>query len=404
MPAHLHQKVLLLGPTGVDKAGVAQRLTQHLASEYGHSFKFIDFEKDYLKNHLTVKSWPTFLAQDISQQAHTWRRAWEQLKGDLTNEPVLLGLHATYVSGIVGLRSAINIPSICEDFRPSLVVTLIDDVFSMWSRTEARAEGSHYKGRPTFEQLLVARRAEQVLGDLILTHTPSGKCRHVLCATGNSLSALINLIVFDAPITYLSFPISAPRELEGKGDKSFIELINEAHRLAQFEMQNAKRAFISPLAIDELPLLERLKEHRAEVQFDCTSDRWPLAELWGADANSCSSASNVKTFPRKQIEAACGLIKTDVGWRDRRLVLQSDSLAIVCPKPPNEDRITRGVREEIETAIPMGIVCRYWQNPDWDPEDYVGKQFPPAGSMGLGHTQALVERMMSLDKLILAHS
>ncbi len=105
-------------------------------------------------------------------------------------------------------------------------------------------------------------------------------------------------------------------------------------------------------------------------------------------------------FPMAQVENAAGAIRTDVGWRDRRLVLQSDSLAIVCPKPPGEDRITRGVNEEIQTAVPLGIVCNLWQNPAWDPDDFVGKTFPPAGSMGIGHTQASVRKVGSLEELI----
>jgi hypothetical protein len=41
----------------------------------------------------------------------------------------------------------------------------------MWKRTEERAAGRDDKGRPNFDQLLVARRAEQTMGDLILSHT-----------------------------------------------------------------------------------------------------------------------------------------------------------------------------------------------------------------------------------------
>jgi hypothetical protein len=103
-----------------------------------------------------------------------------------------------------------------------------------------------------------------------------------------------------------------------------------------------------------------------------------------------------------QIQDAAAAIKTDVGWRDRRLVLQSSSLAIVCPKPPGENRITRGVNDEIQTAVTVGIICNYWQLPEWDPEDFVGKRFPPAGSMGIGQTEALVQKKGSLEDLIRA--
>jgi len=47
-------------------------------------------------------------------------------------------------------------------------------------------------------------------------------------------------------------------------------------------------------------------------------------------------------------------------------------------------------------------MCNIWQNPDWDPDDFVGKQFPPAGSMGIGQTEAVVRKLSSLEDLIRA--
>jgi hypothetical protein len=401
----LHKRVLLLGPTGVDKGAAVARLTARLSAVLGHHFKYIDFENDFLKPKLNVKNWTAFLAQDIAQQATSWRQAWETLREKLDGENIILGLHATYVSGPLGLRCPVQIPSVCNDFKPTLVISLIDDVFQMWTRTEARAAGQEIKGRPSFEQLLVARRAELLLGDVILSHTGNSAARHILCATGNSLDALINLIVFNAKVTYLSFPISAPRELEAKGDMSFIEIIDQAHQLAAAEMSAQRnRAFISPLAIDELPIVfkaSRPPEGTVDLEFDCEKERWNLANLWGnPDLPILPSLTGSRKFPMSQVDNAAAMIRTDVGWRDRRLVLQSDSLAIVCPKPPNEDRITRGVYEEIQTAVPLGIMCNFWQKPEWDTNDFVGSIFPAAGSMGIGQTQASVRKMNTLEALI----
>jgi hypothetical protein len=405
--ANIHKRVLLLGPTGVDKAAAVARLNARLSATLGHHFKYIDFENGFLKPKLNVKNWTVFLAQDIAQQAVTWKQAWEELKEKLDNENTILGLHATYVSGPLGLRCPIHIPSVCADFKPTLIISFIDDVFQMWTRTEIRAAGQEIKGRPSFEQLLVARRAELLLGDVILSHTANSAARHILCATGNSLDALINLIVFNAKVTYLSFPISAPRELEAKGDMSFIEIINEAHQLAAADMTTRRsRCFISPLSIDELPIVfkaHKQPEGTPDLQFDCENERWNLAQLWGADRSILPSLTGSQKFPMAQLDGASATIRTDVGWRDRRLVLQSDSLAIVCPKPPNEDRITRGVNEEIQTAVPLGILCNIWQKPEWDPNDFVGKAFPAAGSMGIGQTQASVSKMNTLEELIRAH-
>ncbi|MGQ0684405.1 hypothetical protein [Bradyrhizobium sp.] len=403
---NLHKRVLLLGPTGVDKATAMQRVCKRMQNLLGHSYRFVDFENEHLKQHLNVKNWTVFLAQDISQQATTWRRGWEDFKKRLDGENTILALHATYVSNPIGLRSPVHIPSICDDFQPTLIISLIDDVYQMWSRTEARAAGQEIKGRPSFEQLLVARRAEQLLGDLILSHTANPRARHILCATGNNIDAVINLLVFNAPVTYLSFPISAPREMAAKeDDRSFIEVINQAHQLAAAEMStNRNRSFISPLSIDELPIVfktDATPQEMGTIKFDCTNDRWNLEELWGnSELPILPSLTGQREFPREQIDGALRTVRTDVGWRDRRLVLQSESLAIVCPKPPGEDRITRGVNEEIQTAVPLGIMCNIWQKPEWDPDDFVGKRFPPAGSMGIGQTEAVVQKVKTLKELI----
>ncbi|MGB7036297.1 MAG: hypothetical protein WBD71_12305 [Xanthobacteraceae bacterium] len=399
-----HKRVLFLGPTGVDKAAAAARLSAHL-EQRGHGFRFVDFENAHLKNEPGARSWTQFLAQDLALQTLTWRRAWDEFKKSLTNETTILALHATYVSSVLGLRFPIHIPSICGDFRPTLIVSLIDDVYAMWKRTEERAAGRGDKGRPNFDQLLVARRAEQTMGDLILSHTESRATRHVLCATGNNLSALANLIIFDAPVTYLSFPISAPRKLAKAGNMSFIELINEAHHMAAEEMvRDPHRCFISPLAIDELPLVFKADAEASDtVNFNCATDRWNVGELWGSsDLSILPNEDKITAFPKEEVLSVREAMQTDVGWRDRRLVMQSKSLAIVSPKPPEEDRITRGVAEEIETAVMLGTICHYWQKPEWDPKDYVGNRFSGAGSMGIGHTQAFVRRVQSLTDLIRA--
>jgi hypothetical protein len=294
----------------------------------------------------------------------------------------------------MGLRCPINVPDVCDGFEPSLVVTLIDDIPSMWRRTETRAQGNELAGRPSFEQLLSSRRAEQILGDMITTHSGNRTVRHVVCASGNTLAGFANLIMFNDDVVYLSFPISVPREmLRDSNDDTFIRLLNEAHCLAAEKMKDDKRTFVSPLAIDELPIVAMADVAAAgteSIQYDCADDRWNLRDLWGNDRYAIVPSLEGKfDFPLEQTKVASGGMRTDVGWRDRRLVLQSQSLAIICPKDLTEDRITRGVEEEIVTATTAQIPCFYWQKPEWDPENFLGTRFQRAGSMGPGYGQML---------------
>lgn len=418
----LHRRVLLLGPTGVDKAVAAERLARYVKEKFNHEVRYIDFEKQFLVPELrkhSIRTWFSFLTQDSNRQAVIWKAAWEKLPAAVDGNITILGLHACYVNGIVGLRCPVDIRLICDEYKPSLVVTLIDDVPNMWTRTEARAKGRDDRGRPSFEQLLTARRSEQLLGDMVVSHSDIPTIRHVLVASSNALVALANLVIWDSAVTYLSFPISVPRKMQRKGDRSFIDLINELHRLALTEMENDHgRSLITPLAIDELPMVFKWSEEQAvakmaakeadkEVEFEGiryrdTRDRWAQVDFWGgADAAILPPVDSEIMIPSEQIEAVAGIVETDVGWRDRRLVLQAQSLAICCPKDPNKNRITRGVRTELDAATAVGISSFYWQEPKWDPENFVGGQFE-AGTMGPGASEALVQRTESLEALISA--
>jgi hypothetical protein len=126
-----HKRVLLLGPTGADKAQAMSRLNEHLKPQ-GHSFNFVDFENEFLKHEPGARSWMRFLAQDMALQTATWRHAWTRFKNTLRkrrDEPIILALHAVYVSSVLGLRCPVHIPSVCKDFQPTLIISLVDDVY-----------------------------------------------------------------------------------------------------------------------------------------------------------------------------------------------------------------------------------------------------------------------------------
>ena len=418
-----HKRVLLLGPTGVDKAMAIQRVGSFIKKEHGHAIRYVDFEREFLKPLLPKfghRTFFAFLMEDSNQQAVIWKTAWDKCANAFDGEIIILGLHAAYVNTTVGLRCPINLPSICESFKPSLVISMIDDVPNMWFRTEKRAEGKEARGRPSFEQLLTARRAEQLLGDMVVTHS-TGFVRHVALATSNAVHALANLIIFDANVTYLSFPISAPRRMEANGDERYKEVmgeVNELHHLALGQMQkDHERSFVTPLAIDEFPMVKKWEKAQADwdrqkaagaadlaplvIGYSDIRDRWKQSDLWGSEEVAIlPPVKDEFGIPAEQIESVAGFVETDIGWRDRRLVLQSQSLAIHNPYDPVKGVITRGVKTEIEAATAAGVSSFYWQNPKWDPQDYVSTQFAPAGSMGPGASEALVQKTESLEALV----
>ena len=419
----VHERIIFLGPTGVSKATALEKIRTAAHEQLGRNLKIIDFEKDLMVKTKLFNNWPGFLRGDISFQVSVWHQAWELLKERLGSEngvetPTILSMHAAYVRGDEGVRSVMDLARICSDFKPTLIVTLIDDVYSMWWRTEDRAEGESHRGRPTLEQLIIARRSEVTLGDLIscqsiLTETP----RHIILSVHHPVDVFLELIYFDAEICYLSFPISAPRDLlKDNNDPSFCEAINQFHQKVLREFRSRirpKPVFISPLAIDELPLSDAINDavkttndaeaEEAEVTFDPAVKRWQVSQLWGEDEPTVSDIPPpCLPIPLRQAKDVTGLIRTDVGWRDYKLVRQARSLGVFCPKAPNREKLSRGVEAEILAAIQSGgdKGIYIWQNPDWDPLGLVFNLAGNPGSMDEDAIQTATTLVEDVDELV----
>ncbi|MCK4374121.1 MAG: hypothetical protein KAX19_02295, partial [Candidatus Brocadiae bacterium] len=106
----------------------------------------------------------------VTQQYDIWAKAWHELEQDgLTDESEenrILLVHGSVVRGDYGVRCCCQVDRIAS-YGANPIVTLIDDVNSLWWQTEARAHGEYHRGRPTLEQLIMARRCEQLIGDMI---------------------------------------------------------------------------------------------------------------------------------------------------------------------------------------------------------------------------------------------
>ena len=412
-----HTRILLLGPTGISKSVASEKLNASAERQLGRQMEIIDFEKDLMPKTDLFNTWPGFLRGDLSFQVYVWREAWNLLRERLGTRqsaeiPLILSMHASYVRGDEGVRSVLDLYSVCNDFQPTLIITLIDDVYNMWWRTEHRAQGEEHKGRPTLEQLIIARRSEVTIGDLITCQQSlEQRSRHVLFSVNHPVDVLLEIIFFDAPTVYLSFPISAPRDLIRESqDESFYLAINDFHHRVLREFLNhprPKNAFVSPLAIDELPLRKSIEDaissgENNDVEFDPTTVRWPLVDLWRDIPVLSDTAPPRIPIPIEQAKDVSGLIRTDVGWRDYKLVRQAASLGVFCPKPPNRDRISRGVEAELLAAIQSGgdKAIYVWQNPDWDAEQIVARQLGSSGSMGSDPIRTATTLVNDVDELV----
>ena len=411
-------RVIFLGPTGVDKRNIADRLNEWCSENLSHSFTIIDFEKDYLTN-ISKGGRPlaSFLAEPVRDQQAKWRQAWDYLCGDgLTNkssENFILVMHGTIVRGNYGVRCVCDLDRL-KAFKANIVVTLIDDVYNLWWRTESRAFGEYSRGRPTLEQLIMARRTEQVLGDMI---SFQGKypVRHLVLPTAHPTEILARYIFTAKRVVYLAFPISRPEEmLERNNNKEGIEGVNSFLKaMYKYQAECFDTVFINPLAIDELPLLKCLEDEDTKsaikegdkkvetVLFDL-SRTWDLTEFW--DTEHCLSKGPPeskfrKPFLKEELENAAGLIRTDVGWRDFRLVMQADVLVAFSPVMAR-DKLSRGVEAEILEAISQSKHVYIYQNPKFDPQKKFLDWLGDPGTMSENIKQQWIMPVDSLEELI----
>jgi hypothetical protein len=399
-------RVLLLGATGVDKAMVAHKLREAMGSA---APQYVDFEKDFLIPGYGDDFYK-FLDDKFARQKEVWGAAWRTLMGaaDQGGANIIVGLHASYTRPLYGTRSPVSIPQITE-FRPDKIVTLIDDIYYMWHRTESRAGTRTYMGKPKISALLEARCIETFMGDLIASHV--GAIDHFVVAVRHPVGLLQKLLFQDAQlkVSYLAFPISKPREMLQAGDASGVAGVNGFLHYAYLEEARHKHhCFFCPLSIDELPMLPSTTAAAQGTTaapaggFLVARDRWDTSAFWDHDdllLDVAALPSQLQIEP-EDVRMAEGMVRTDLDRRDCRLVRQADRVVAWNPvfrknmnaAPKQEDDFNRGERKEIQLALDHRTPVLIYQDPAHDPEQFLEHLIaPPAGSLGGFATQAYVQ-------------
>jgi hypothetical protein len=417
----MHRRVLLLGPTGTKKEELLAKVAKDLKSLCAQDIHTLSFEEFLKDSPLYPTTFQRFLRQGHMIQAVTWDQAWNAAAAKLSEfspeDVVLFAMHGAYVRADQGTRSVANLHRICEQFQPTLIVTVFDDAYQMWHRTEEFAHGDNTKIRPTLHELISARRAETMIGDMLSVQRPLKKCRHVILALNHPVKFFSELILSNAQICYLSFPITAFREDSDKA-KELAKIIRDLHARATADFNSSRsprRILVSPLSIDELPLsglYEKWREEHPElakdaedetpIEFDVKTLRFPVEEIWPGEELANSSMADRISIPHNQLKLAVGLIGTDVGWRDFKLVSQADVLAVSCPKPSHRKKITRGVKNEVLAALAMGGTPVYiWQPNEFDPQGIVEEEFfAVPGSMGSEVWQTVAQKCESMEQML----
>jgi hypothetical protein len=412
----MEKRIVLLGSTGLNKHEIAAKL-RALGESKKVQVEFKELE-DIIGNQQHYSNWNDYLTTDIYRQAAVWTAGWKQyLKQPIKLDEGrnMLVAHGSLIDSSFGVRPGLNVNQIARDFAPDMVVTLIDNVFQMWWETESRADRNEQIARPTLEQLIMARRVETLIGDQLVVSNEEGEKRipHYLVSINHPTQTFENLLLRSASLVYLSFPISAPRRLmqtdktSAEGKRLYKE-INRFHSLAaELQEENDDLAFVSPLTIDELPLVAAidngLRQGIERINFDPDTLCWPLNELWADRELITESRAKPKPIAIDLAADVRSLIGTDVGWRDSRLTTQASALAIFSPAIPKGDgtsRLARGVKTEIELATRHSIHCFVYQDASFDPSGawptWLGTE---KGTMGYDLLNKNITQVESMEEL-----
>ena len=410
------KRILVLGTTGIDKRKALHNISNWYQDDPPWE-PAINFEKDYLFNPAKKGlRRNTFLDASLETQFNTWANAWDVFakekkltkKGNRGTRGMLLSMHGVYLRGHYGTRSVLLPTLIAKQFKPDIIITLIADAYNSWWTTEAFAEGDALLGRPTLEDLVIGRRQEILVGDLIALACRPDPVRNVMLSASHPVECVAHCIDNPDPrVVYLSFPISEPRRMrytkEPKSDSGMSEVSDFVRAAFAHQHKHPDLVVECPLMIDELPLRELIMTEGERVFDDgyysryktmkkLASDdteevphvffprdvyRWPLGDM--CDLRDCIVPPTDKeqlAFPVAQIVNAAGNIYTDVTLRDYRYVDQAECLAVYNPVF-NSDRegISGSVQQEIDHAIKSDRRVFVYQDPARDKTNAVGKQF-----------------------------
>ena len=403
------KRAFLLGTTGVDKSTVLQRITDYRRKRHDYDISklaTLDFEREFVRPDYDLHS---YLDANANDQRSIWRGAWQKLMEFVNGNPdkdIILAMHGVLVRPLYGTRSPLDIGQL-KQFEPTSIVTLIDDVYTKWHRTEERAAGREYKGRPSLMALLDARRDELFLGDVLASN---------LSSTGQNLTnyavavhhpvRVLDRLIFGTSRPksyYLSFPISGPRRLAAEGDPEGINEVDDFLRCAtQFEKNNDSAVCFCPLTIDELPLRAALDASDPDGDLVCLKrgSRWDVRQFYSDESLLTDPDVLPKelNLPRKDVAQAIPLLQWDVRLRDYRLVLQSRNLVVF--NPIFDGKKTGGVENEIYCALNHLIPVHIFQDPKRDPEAQAQQAYSgKGGSLGERPTDDYVTFYPSLEEM-----
>lgn len=382
---------LFFGTTGLEKVKALRQVADWAVNQGRPSPLIVDLEEEIEHLHGDGQLHQYLDQPNPSYQRKDWDDAFQKVARKVREarkrKDVYLAMHGVLLRRDYGVRSPIALENVAS-LKPDAIVTLIDDVFVNWHRTEARAaSGQIQRGKPTLDQLLIGRRHEILIADQVVNFLEDrcGRPRiaHHVLALRHSLETLGRLLYQNnAQTVYVSFPITTPREDLQRGDSNTIEMVNTLLKEAlEFQKQHSNLVLLLPVTMDEM-LLKNListtasRSVQPETLRLSLSSRWSIPVVLGP-ALRCEAALPASIeIPTKQVEAVAGLIDEEIRTHDFRMIDQSQKVLVLSQycKGHKSD----GVSAEIDYAKVSLRKVELYQEPSWLPD---GVSFgPPSGS------------------------
>ena len=282
----------------------------------------LDLEKEFQRQR-KVDNYLDMGEDQFMEGKNQILREFEQQHG--SNKNLVVATHLTYFRKKSIFHRA-NWNSL-RTFGPDIIVTLIDDVHSVYSRIRKRRNPNDYVRSVTMKDLMSWREAEIMTAQTIADNLNSGKeIPHYLVALNHRAQILYQLM-FETrkKKIYASYPMTGT-----KGDPHSISA-------AKAFVEELKKHFVvfDPGTIKEKILHDSVVQHL----------RGPLPSL---------SAFVEVEGEEYRIEELLPILP-DIGGqivtRDERLIRQSD--AVIAYRPA----LSEGVRYELDYATQIGRSC-----------------------------------------------
>jgi hypothetical protein len=372
---------LFLGTTGTEKEEALKRLSKW-AEDQGRPQPFtIDFEDQIGTLHYSNGSLYEYMdLPKLSLQRPQWKTTFEQVlplvEEKQQKRDVYIALHGSLIRREYGVRSVLNLLNIAK-LNPDAIITLIDDIFVNWCITEKRAHGGQdQKGRPTLAQLLIGRRHEILIGDIIANFLEDefGLPRkpHYVIALRHSVETLGRLLYGNSiKRVYVSFPISMPRKRQKQDDCNAINEINGMLQKAlEFQKNHKNLVLFLPVTLDEM-LLANLAASITKDSGDNDmvalklTQRWQIPEVLGKTLRNEEALPRVLEIPAGQLREIAGLINDEILTHDFRMIDQSKKMLVLSQYCEKEK--SSGVSAEIDYALYSSVTIEGYQVPAWLP-------------------------------------